>query len=87
MARAAGRRRVQGELCDMMKAPRLEAELWWYAEAGTACNRTAYLPRVPIQVAPRSALPGRRGLPCLCGGGWGVVCVSVALLCFVRPHR
>jgi hypothetical protein len=86
MARAAGRRRVQGELCDMLKAPRQEAELWWYAEAGTACNRTADLPQVPIQVARRGALPGRRGLPFLRGGG-GELCVCVALLCFVRPHR
>ena len=82
MARAVGRRHVQGELCDMMRAPRQEAELWWYAEAGKACNRTADLPRVPIQVARRGALPGRRGLPCLC------VCVGCCVvLCCVCASR
>jgi len=34
----------------MMQVPRAEAELWWYAQVGAACNSTAQLPRVPAQV-------------------------------------
>ena len=31
-------------------SPREEAELWWYAEVGSACNQSADLPRIPPQV-------------------------------------
>jgi len=47
----------------MMKTPRREAELWWYADAGAACNRTVELPRVPFQVA-RCVPRGRRDVSC-----------------------
>jgi hypothetical protein len=43
-------RSAQDNLCSMLKVPREEAELWWYAEVGAACNRSADLPRVPAQV-------------------------------------
>ena len=42
---------VQEELCEMLKVPREEAELWWYAEVGMACNCSTDLPQLPAQVS------------------------------------
>jgi hypothetical protein len=44
--------RFQVALCDLLRQPRPEAELYWYAEVGAACNgAAARLPRPPEQQA------------------------------------
>ena len=45
-------------LCALLTVPRAEAELWWYAEVGAACNRSEALPSLPPQEPTLWAVAG-----------------------------